>query len=511
MVRPEPHDERKSAMSSQYPTLLLANELLNRAQRPSDLREFSAANAIAGPHYAEASGWHVYTHLAWPVRISAAETDKDAKAYLGHLQTYATLAERAASSSGLRILEVQGKRLHLFLETSRPLQGDLEQIVIFSRVLQRLIDQYIRPQVDSSRLAFTVATDHGAAILVLSVLEDQSESLVSLGHAANTPAKRLNRGVTAGHLAFDKNVFNPQRTTASWEEIGLEVAENAQLKSQTELALANSKSNLDDTLIENRAAQMRTFAASFLPRPQQGVQDPLVYQGFMLRADLDGFSARVKKAMEGSPQDKLRLVMEFTEIMQFPSEFKDRLSGKAQVLPFPWAGDCANLLLVPDDYDFARTFLPNLAATEWHDQRNGTNRQRQPWSMYLAQNRWVVGVAGGDNGDSDHGRVLVGRVFANHRSYLVGGGWGWGRSDDAVQAEGVTAEETVITLEDYRGLGAHHQSAYRPLNSLFHRASLEALVKAKGKAIDALAHSKPFHIRTPVAAVAMPSPRPYAC
>ena len=507
---PQPQDERKPPLSTKNPTLLLANELLNRAQRPSDLREFSAANAIAGPHYAEATGWHIYTHLGWPVRISAAEIDKDAQAYLGLLQVYATLAERAGRSSGLHILEVQGKRLHLFLDAAHPLPDDLQRIVVFGRVLQRLIDQYIRPQVDSSRLAFTVATDHGAAILVLSTNEDQSESLVSLGHAANTPAKKLNRGVTAGHLAFDKNVFNPGATGAIWEEINLEVADNASLKSKTELALANSRTDLDAALIENREAQLKTFAASFIPQPQRSVQDPLVYQGFMFRADLDGFSERVRKAMAGTAQDKLRLVMEFTEIMQFPSEFKDRLEGKARVLPFPWAGDCANLLLVPDDYDFARTFLPNLAATEWHAQRNQTNRARQPWSTYLAQNRWVVGVAGGDNGDSDHGRVLVGRVIANQRTYLVGGGWGWGRSDDAVQAEGVKAEETVITREDHQGLSVHHQAAYRPLDSRFHHASLDALNKSKDRAIKARGASKPFHIRTPVAAVTMPSPRPYA-
>jgi hypothetical protein len=497
-------------MSIPQPTLLLANELLNRAHRPPGLRQFSAANAISGAHYSEATGWHVYTHLQWPARISAAETDKDAKAYLQLLQVYTTLAVRAGSSAGLQLLEVQGKRLHLFLPAPTATAEDLERILIFGRVLQRLIDQYIRPQVDATRMSFTVATDHGPAILLLSTLEDESESLVSLGHAANAPAKKLNRGVTSGHLAFDRNVYDPHSQNAHWEEINLEIADDSQLQRKTEAYLANSRTNLDQALIENREAQLKTFSADFLPRPQQTVQDPLTYQGFMFRADLDGFSARVSKAMAGSPADKLQLVVEFTEIMQYPSQFKDSLEGKARVLPFPWAGDCANLLLVPDNYEFARTFLPNLAASEWHALRNQTNRAQRPWSAYLAQNRWVVGLAGGDNGEADHGRVLVGRVVAYQRTYLVGGGWGWGRSDDAVQADGVSAEDTVITKEDHQGLNSSHQAAYRPLNSLFHRATHDALVKVKSRTVEALAASKPFHIQTKAAVVSMPAPRPYA-
>ena len=122
----------------------------------------------------------------------------------------------------------------------------------------------------------------------------------------------------------------------------------------------------------------------------------------------------------------------------------------------------------------------------------------------------MVGLAGGDNGEADHGRVLVGRVVAYQRTYLVGGGWGWGRSDDAVQAEGVSAEDTVITKEDHQGLNSTYQAAFRPLNSLFHRATHEALVKGNSRAIEALASSKPFTIQTKTAAVTMPAPRPYA-
>jgi hypothetical protein len=496
-------------MNIPSPTLLLPNEILNRSRKPLGLREFSAANAITGAHYAEASGWHTYTHLAWPSRISGAETEKDAREFLELLQIYTTLAERAGNSSGLQILEVQGKRLHLFMEAARALADDLNRIVTFGQVMLRLIDLYIRPRVDASRLAFTLAADHGPAILVLSTQQDQSESLVSLGHAANAPAKKLNRGVTASHLAFDRNVFNPAATTESWQEVSLEVADSAQ-RQRAEMALANSRDGLEDYLIENRKTQLEAFSAEFLPRPQQTVKDPVVYQGFMFRADLDGFSARVAKAMAGSPADKLHLVMEFTQIMQYPAQFKDRLDGKARVLPFPWAGDCANLLLVPQDYDFARSFLPSLAALEWHGQGQENTRERQPWTTYLRQNRWVVGLAGGDNDDSDHGRLLVGRVVAYRRTYLVGGGWGWGQSDDAVQADGVTAEDSVITREDYQGLSSANQAAYRPLNSRFYRASREALIKVKSRTVESLAAHKPFHIRTPAMAVTMPAPRPYA-
>lgn len=497
-------------MSIPKPTLLLWNELLKRSRHQPDFQTFSAQRGITGPHFSEASGWHIYTDLHLPVRISAADSQKDAKIHLELLQTYATLAERAGTEAGIEILEVQGKRLHLFLEALRAIPDDLARILAFGRVLQLLIDIHIRPQVDASRLGFAMAADHGPAIMLLSTLQDQSESLVSLGHAANAPAKKLNRGVPSGHLAFDKNVYDPKSQKADWQTINLEAIGRDHLRQQTELLLAKARTGLERSLVESRAAQLKTFAAEFLPSPARTVQDPLAYQGFMLRADLDGFAARVSRAMAGTNEDKMRLVMEFTAIMQFPAEFKDRLEGKARVLPFPWAGDCANMLLVPEDYEFARTFLPNLAASEWHAQGSLKNRASQPWTDVLAENRWVVGIAGGDNGDADHGYMLVGRVIAYGRGYLVGGGWGWGRSDDAVQAEGTSAEDTVITREDYQGLESSHRAAYRPLGTLFNITSHRTQMKQRNRTLEALAMAQPFTVQTKAAVVTAPAPRPYA-
>src|SRR5207248_11534684 len=155
--------------------------------------------------FSDTHGFHVYSDLDLRLVFAAAENEDSAYINLQILQAYATAAEAIARSSGLRILEVQGQRLHLFRESGEP-RSDAEQVVDACKVFHDLATKKIQEIRRTLPFTIRMAADYGRAILLRSVGADGSESIVSLGNAANRPASILARDVTrarvpAGHRA----------------------------------------------------------------------------------------------------------------------------------------------------------------------------------------------------------------------------------------------------------------------------------------------------------------------
>jgi len=230
----------------------------------------------------------------------------------------------------------------------------------------------------------------------------------------------------------------------------------------------------------------------------------------MFRADLDQFSHRVAAAMSHDGIAVPTLVKEFQTIMNYPTVFKDTLPEGVSVLMFPWAGDCANLFLECNDYDLERTYLPNRAAINWHDQGRGLSTNGTDWQRVLGNCKWLVALAGGDNKESEHGFVLTGNIFADGRTFHVGAGWSWRRSLDAEQSDETNPEDTIIQNEDHRALDTSLQVPYsdHPAHpSLFKIAEFSKLVKAQAKHEEAGAISMPAVV--PGTRIKVSAPRPH--
>jgi hypothetical protein len=204
------------------------------------------------------------------------------------------------------------------------------------------------------------------------------------------------------------------------------------------------------------------------------------------------------------------LVKEFQTIMNYPTAFKDTLPEGVSVLMFPWAGDCANLLLECDDYELERTYLPNRAAINWHDQGRGLGGNGTNWRRLLGDSKWLVAIAGGDDDESEHGFILTGNIVADGRTFHVGAGWPWGRSLDAEQSAGTIPEDTVIQNEDHSALDASLQVPYsdHPEHpSLFKIAPFSKLVRAQARHEEAGKISMPAAV--PGTSIKVSAPRPY--
>ena len=426
--------------------------------------------------FADVRGYHIYSDLGLQLEISAAENDQVAYRNLQIFQAYASAAEGAARAAGIRILEVQGRRLHLFRESIRAEASLTAEVLNACKVFFALASEQIGAIATGTPFTIRMAVDYGRAILLRSVGDDVSESIVSLGNAANRPAKKLARdveraGVPAGHAAINETATNGDDNGAPvWRIFDLSSAitspERATLVEQAKIAFSAAE----------------TLARSFEPNPQNPVNVPHRRRGFMLRADLDGFSDQVRDAMAGGTETVQSLVRDFQVIMNYPVAFKDTLPEGVSVLAFPWAGDCANLLLECDNYSIERTYLPNRAAINWHDQGRGLGGNGTDWRSRMRGSKWLVAIAGGEDREKQHGFILTGNVFADGRTFHVGAGWSWQRSLDAEQSAGTRPEDTVIHNEDYGALDEPLQPPYSPHSehpSLFKIAPFERLVKAQ--------------------------------
>jgi hypothetical protein len=454
--------------------------LLQRARRQVQLENRQPRQ---GTEYTKTKGYHIYGHLDLALRLSAAEDDKPAQKYLEILQSFTTVAERTGREFNFVIFEVQGERIHLFLETEDG-DGNLETVTNFARVWNAGVNDVVKPKAGTDFKSFSMAADFGSCLILPSSGGDLSESLISLGNAANRPAKHLSRwmGERNGHLKVNVAALAPggENRDAVWKDFDV--------SSPGELSRAGNDRAILNRVTEGIEPEISRYMAKDLqPVGTAPVHAPIKKQGFSFRADYDGFSRRVEAAMSQPDHVQQALVEEFDTIMkQVPKAFAAKIKGTVHT--FPWAGDCANLFIEPEiDYETAQTSMPATAAHTWHKNAREYTGVRVPEGGH----KWAVGMLGGEDGVT-----LMARVYTHHRTFAVAAGWAWGRSIDAYQASGMGAEDSVIANEDKSALDDGYAEPFNELNSLFQRAGFDALNRAVENAGRAKTKSAPavFHI-----------------
>lgn len=418
-----------------------------------------------GTEYTKTKGYHIYGHLDLALRLSAAEDHKPARRYLNVLQAFTTVAERTGREFKFDIFEVQGERIHLFQETDDG-PGNLETVTNFARVWNAGVNDIVKPKAGDDFKSFSMAADFGSCLVLTSSGGDVSESLISLGNAANRPAKHLSRWTTDrnGHLKVNVAALTPGGETkdAQWQDFDVSTPTEFSRVANARVILNRVTEGIDSKIEAYMAEELQ-------PVGNAPVQAPIKKQGFSFRADYDGFSRRVEAAMSAPEQAQQALVDEFDTIMkEVPKAFAAKINGTVHT--FPWAGDCANLFIEPKiDYETAQTSIPATSAHTWHKNAREYKGVRVPEGGH----KWAVGVLGGEDG-----ATLMARVHTEHRTFAVAAGWAWGRSIDAYQASGMAAEDSVIANEDKSALDDAYADPFEELNSLFQKATFDALDRA---------------------------------
>jgi hypothetical protein len=440
-------------------------ESLGRGILPTERAKMFGANP-----FTDITGFHIYGELNLTLKLTAASEVKDAQKLLRILQEYTLIAEACATESSAVLLEVQGERIHLLIPTNEVSPSSLKDLLEFCISFTSAVYSRISKAAGKDFQGFKMAADHGRAILAASG-NQANGSVVSLGPAANAPAKELKRNGKAAHLRMRAKHFKVLFTSTSNESewINIPVLEptdsmSAAISNRLTKIFEDASGLYIKDLPEN--PKVLFAGADFLNSFSGGyVNQAVKVQGFSLRADLDGFSKQVEAAFLKGNDGIVALIQRFFKIMEYPSYFRTRL-GKT--IDLPWAGDCATVIVLVSgsSYEDAREYLPVKAAAEWHSDRIGIGPDKRKWSDFIGEASWAVGIAGGDS-DEGEGYVLIAPIAGRHRDFLVAAGWNVGRSLDAQETDGVTGEDTVIHNVDYVALDSIHKKSFKVLNSQF--------------------------------------------
>ena len=474
----------------------------------SELRQFGLATS--GCFYADTRGFHVYAKLGLTLRLSAAEDDRAANRHLRILETYVSIIDSISSMWGARILEVQGEVVHLLMPAEFVDVRSVSKVIGFSAAATSAVYAHIPKLAKEHFDGFKTAADHGRCIVV--GLGDEAASVVSLGPAANAPAKKLPE-VAAANLCLRREhwaVFSGQTERPEWVETNVlnptEIVRRATEAQSPWAGFTAFSANFRwaDLSPNETPIQFRQGTFSF-----SASSTPIRAQGFFFRADLDGFSAQVLEAFSSGSEEAIRaLVNRFQTLVGYAAVFRKSLAWPSIALP--WAGDCTNIILLPRDgqtYGPMREAAPVLCSKSWHEQFEKSTGSEQRWSALSAGARWAVGMAGGDDTEGNSGVVLVANLLAAGRRFAVAAGWSVRRSSDAYQASGVQAGDTVLPTVDRRALEAAYQEAFIQLDTRFDRAALTKLQRAVTEKQRTLSIKHAIYVAPNIHA---PTPRPYA-
>jgi hypothetical protein len=478
--------------------------------RERGIHEFSR---IDGGRFAFSRGFHVYGDLRINLTLSAAEDDSSARRFLQIIDTYSAIAEECARSVGTEILELQGERIHALTPGETLSEEVFQRLFAFSIALTNAVYEEIAPAAGEHWGGFSMAADFGPAVLIAS--DCGGGSVVSLGNAANTPAKRLGRTpvVEAGHLALRRHVHEAIEHTlgnAEWIEVNV-------LQPPEKISRFSNYA-LNEKLVTLAAAELGrptsyrniiVAKAAYVDDPSRfSVAEPFRVQGHCLRADLDGFTNQVEAAFKSGPEAVKRLVKRFHDIMGYARDYARSLNRP--VIEMPWAGDCATIILMPRDtetYHDTSRYLPVTAAVKWHDQEAAETTDRIAWRKLLESAMWALGVAGGNDEEGSNGVMLIANVRSSRRAFRVAVGWAPRRSNDGYQASGVRAGDTVIHNVDYQNIDDDYKEAFRELDSRFRVAPLMKLRELITQKTATLGNSTPLQM--PAIVRPIPAPRPH--
>lgn len=467
-----------------------------------------SAESISEPSnvsFFDGTGYHLYSELSLLQRMTAPQNATDAAKAFEIIQRYTDIAEVCAQKAGGRILEVQGERLHLFFENVLS-KETLAEIIVFCTAFTKAVYQQKKYLGDDNFNGFKICFDHGRAV-IMSTGHTASDSFVSLGPCANRPAKRLVQ-VSAKNTCMPTEVAKflfPVDNREGWHSINLFDRDTIPLS-------ASDMTRYDDIVMEAEQVMTRVYDSSqFFVRASRATNDGQfsfssadLQQGFFMRADLDGFTKKVQAAFDsGSEQEILSLLTDFACVLKYGDQFITRT--RRPVIRLPWAGDCANIFLLPkttEDIDDAQLYYPAKGQADW---LSGYKGEIKP---PFEDAKWLVSMCCGDESCGNR-NVLIAQVKTSERSFMFATGWSVGRSQDAHEIDGLRAGDALTSKVDYDALESEYQEYFYPASSIFVRSgSLLKLVEDGETHVPSLtAQARSI----PGIAMPTPQPRPYWC
>jgi len=447
-------------------------------------------------------GFHLYGDLFVSDSLSTAESEATAQKLLEAIEDVADIASAATALSDVWLFEVQGLRTHIFIEADTSNSQSIGRVLSFASYFAKSVDKRLRKLVGADYRRFCMAVAHGEAI-VISTGRDGDDSVISLGNAANRPAKRLAReDIEDGILVLPQElaVHSPllaKETSAQasnrWVHVDVLKREFPAMLSESEQL--NFSARIDESLsargTSRRFVSLSANIRDFINVETSTVERPAVAQGLVIRADLDGFTAKIEEASKRGEAAIKKVVIEFLSILQLPDAFEKYLDQP--MVRLPWAGDCYNAVILPSSgqsYADLRKNLAPVACLRWHDPKGEVNETRKPdLKAIAAAHKWAVGIGGGTG---SKGRLLIANITTRERSFLVAAGWGVRFSLEAQNSRGIAASESAVHHEDHAEMCDPYKTKFNSWEGGrgFRKAKATSLQEAADEQIASLAPEK---------------------
>ncbi|MES2595351.1 MAG: hypothetical protein V4662_08450 [Verrucomicrobiota bacterium] len=485
------------------------------------LREFArVASSATSPTLMPSEFWHIYIKLDFQKRYENAENKEDGRSFVKNVARAASAAEITLRQEDGLVIEVQGSVIHcLILDQS----GDTNLVRQQCRAINNALHFVFS---DASIVeGWRMTADWGKTLLVRGRGIHNDDSYVSLGNAANAPAKHLYAQLarpSEGERQLKRYTLGWRRGSQSpWfhEPLPVRIDEEFQKRGSTELSTAKAKDfSVTSAFTKQARAAPGIHSGGELiqlsANPSvQTQEEPSVHFGWVMRADLDGFTARVEGCYDDDSK-LLRLGQDFEAIMDTAARFAAQ--HDELLIQLPWAGDNFTAVVTFSNRDAYQDAIERRYiefSLDFDDALRDVTRA-------AALPGWAQTTAGGDVHGNAQGNVYVGSVEFEGRRFLIGAGQGVGRSAQAFSDMNPVVEELVILDEDYPLLLKPYQSEFANRrkhdggdSTLFRKADLARLAVAHQQIENALvAVAKPAvsSVTLGSGAKAQVSSRPYA-
>ncbi|MCE9619068.1 MAG: hypothetical protein K8R92_04070 [Planctomycetes bacterium] len=416
---------------------------------------------------------HIYVKLDFQSKFESAQTAEDAKGFFRSVARATLATDLVAKGYGGEVLEVQGSMLHIGVPLpaatfdAQSLMGSLHAALgdLFSRVGSR---------VDGWRMAY----DNGRTLVVASRGVHGDSSYVSLGKSANRPAKHIyaQLELPESERKLKRGCYAEwdSRTTAwKYGDLGLlpRMLKEAH-RASSEAYRIEPRVSFIEAISTKRG--VRADAAPIGP----GAVNPNVprtYFGWVMRADLDGFTARVEECFDDDAR-LTKLASDFLLLMEATASFT--MAHKETLAQLPWAGDNFTVGAIygsKDEYDRSAPRRLTELVLDFE-------KELATQAKAVGFGGWAYGVAGGEVHGNAGGNMYIATAEAGGRRFLLGAGEGFGRSAQAFGDVNPKAGMIVIYEPDWARLDEGYKktfdkatTAHGTQSSLFRQARTAAL------------------------------------
>lgn len=456
-------------------------------ERAADLDQLLALRGLPArgpflPQHVE----HIYVKLDLEHRFENAATADDARGFLRSVWRASLAAEHVAVAYGGRVLEIQGSLIHVGLpQPFNPADGRPAALA-FAAALHHVYQSLFPAQSRVNGWRMTI--DGGRTLVVAGRGIHNDASLVSLGRAANRPAKHLYHQLELPESARSLKrhyVADRDDRTGRWRHQNLDslpfvLTERDATDAARQVREAEPKLDFSAGTSRTLAGGMKVEARA-LPVPAPGTpgsptpERPHTLCGWVMRVDLDGFTGRVEDCFDHDTQLR-ELAGQFYAIMDDAAAFAGRHGETLAQLP--WAGD---------NFTAAAVF-PNKPAYEAAVPRRLVElsldyaKEMDAPALDAGFGGWAHGVAGGTLHGNTVGNVYLAGIEFEGRRFLVGAGEGFGRSAQAFGDVDPDPGYMALYHEDHARLDERYKSRFEAAvtvrgeqSSLYKIANIQSL------------------------------------